>query len=70
MKDFLPYVIMSVLACAPSYAITLIGLSNWVALLLGMVTAPTLYLIILKIKNDETYLEFVKPIMTRFIHRW
>lgn len=70
MKDFLPYVIMSVLACAPSYAITLIGLPNWVALLLGVVIAPTLYIVILKIKNDESYLEFVKPLITRFIHRW
>lgn len=57
-KDYWPYFILSILACAPAYCLAQAGLPDIVQLTVGGASSTLLYFGILKWRKDTTYLEF------------
>ncbi|WP_073348093.1 lipopolysaccharide biosynthesis protein [Bacteroides congonensis] len=66
VRDFMPYALLSIIACAPSYILTFLPISNWIMLILGGMSAPFIYILILHVKHDEAYMEFVKPVISKY----
>lgn len=63
--DFCPYLVLSLLACLPAYLLAEFVDVCWVGLPLGAVVASTLYGLMLRLRNDEAYGEFVRPVLVR-----
>lgn len=64
IKDFLPYFLWSVIACIPSYVISLCGLHHIVSLSLGMVCSTVIYYMI--VRKSEAMLEIKMLIADKF----
>lgn len=56
IKDFAPYMLTAVVACIPSYLISIAELDNIPSLLLGTITSIPIYLLIMK--KSEAFVEF------------
>lgn len=69
MRDFLPYVSLSLVSVMPALALSYFQNNNWIALLAGPMLSGISYLLILNINKDETYLNFVRPYLTKFINK-
>lgn len=58
-RDFSPYLLLSLLACAPAYLLTLVHLNNFVALFLGCALSSLLYVGLIRLKRDALFDEYV-----------
>lgn len=65
VMGFLPYVIYSAISCGPAYLLSLFCQYNIISIILGGLLAIFIFLMILKIKNDTLYAEYIKPIVTK-----
>ena len=63
LKDFLPYFFKTVIACVPSFILTLTSIPNIVIILLGTTITLTLYYLMLK--NDENMIELIKLVLDK-----
>lgn len=59
IKDFVPYILMSIFSCVPAYLLTFSSISYIVMIIIGTIIAVSLYWIMLRYRNDQTYMEFV-----------
>lgn len=62
-KDYSPYLLYSIIACAPAYALTFVGLPNIVILLSGGLSAVLIYCFFLR--KDACMIELVQMAMSR-----
>lgn len=69
MKDYMPYAIFSILACAPCYFLTFMNIPNWMIILIGAPLSLLIYLSIAHIRKDATYIEFCLPLMKKVFHK-
>lgn len=69
LKDFLPYIIMGTVAVAPAFFLTYSTLSDWVVAIVGSLMSVAIYASLLKIRNDESYKEFVVIIKEKILHK-
>jgi len=62
LKDYIPYLIYSASACLPAFFLSYFAqLGNVIILFVGAVASIFIYILILQIRKDKTYLEFVVP---------
>ncbi len=61
MRDFMPYLLISLLSCVPALFLTLLCPWNIATIIIGSVISFGLYLYILYLKKDTYYKEFVSP---------
>lgn len=74
VKDSYPYLLKSLLACAPAYILTFICNIHILVLIFGFIASCVLYLLILSKTNDAMYKLYVKPeirkSVTKFCSIW
>ena len=58
-RDFLPYLILSVIVCLPALYISYLPLSSIVAISLGVTISIILYFCILYFRRDDSFFTFV-----------
>lgn len=68
-KDFMPYALFSIIACVPAYLLTYSDLSNWLVLGMGIIISPIIYLLILSMTHNDSYVEFVKPVLDKIVNK-
>ncbi len=69
LADILPYLGISLICCAPAYAMTLLC-DIWILdIMVGGIVAVALLLAILKMKGDSVYMEFIEPHVKKILHR-
>lgn len=61
LKDFSPYLLYSIIACLPSLLISIYCDYYIIPLVVGSAISVMLYVLILKVKKDVAYIEFIKP---------
>jgi len=69
MKDFMPYAIISIVVCLPSYMLTYCKISYWIMIIFGIIVSPMLYIFVLSKMKDDSYIEFVKPFISKVINK-
>lgn len=71
LKDYGPYFIYSALACIPPYLLTYCSqISNFITILLGFIISIIGYIIILQVRQDSIYIEFVKPVIRKLLSKY
>lgn len=65
LRDFLPYLFYSVLACSICPVIRLLCHNNWIALVSGVMISTALYIVVLRFRKDNVYMEYISPIILR-----
>lgn len=65
MCDFMPYLLMALVSCVLPYILSRTVNNHIVVIILGCVSAVTVYLGLLYIKKDEVFMEFVVPQLKR-----
>lgn len=69
IKDFAPYLILSLLSCSAAFLFaTLVG-NNLVALVGGTILAASLYVAALYLKKDDCFLEYVHPVLRKLLRQ-
>lgn len=70
LKDFGPYFVYSLVACLPAFLISsFLHIPNFLILLIGFIISTSAYLMLLRIRKDSCYVEFVVPIIQKVIKR-
>lgn len=70
IKDFLPYVMLSIISCAPTFVLSFTGISNTILLIGGVLISPLLYLGMLYLSRDSVFIEFCIPVLKKvFKHK-
>lgn len=67
LTDFLPYLFYSVLACSVIVVLSFVCSNNWAIIISGILLSTLFYLIILRLRKDDIYLEYVAPIVGRLL---
>lgn len=62
-KDFLPYLLKTILSCLPAYGLTFVGLPHIVTIIIGTCISMVLYFLFLK--KDDCFIEVFKTVSTR-----
>lgn len=65
LKDFSVFFIYSVLACVPSFILSILNTNNYIKLFLGIIVSTGLYLIFLR-SND--HMIYIKNILLSYLH--
>ncbi|MCQ2146594.1 MAG: lipopolysaccharide biosynthesis protein, partial [Bacteroidales bacterium] len=70
VKDFSKYLILSVLCCAPAFAMTYLGLNNLLMLIIGATVSCALYCFVLR--SDSKFIELLDIITEKlpFLKVW
>ena len=66
IKDFGPYFLCSIIACVPSYLISLVALSNFISLFIGSISAMVIYYVLMR--RTEAFIEFKSLIINTIKH--
>jgi len=66
MKDYMPYILYSALACIPAIILSYSCTWHIVSLLLGSVIAIALYIFILTKQKDKVYMQYIYPSLSIF----
>lgn len=69
LKDFFPYIFWGALAVSPSFILTFTNISNWIVAILGCVISVGMYVLFLKLRNDESYRELILLVNEKILHR-
>lgn len=69
-KDFSPYLLLSLLACTPTFILTLLDINNYVALFLGCALAVTIYVALIRVKRDKLFEEYVLDTMKKGVEKF
>lgn len=69
VKDFIPYLFMSFISCAPAYLLTFCSISYTVMIIIGSFFAVFLYWIMLKYRHDQIYMEFADSFYTKILKK-
>lgn len=59
LKDFVGYVLYSVISCFPAYLLSYSSLNNWCLLAVGAVVSIVVYMAILIIMKDALFIEYI-----------
>lgn len=69
-KDFLPYIVYSLIACIPTLALVIWSPYNLANVILGLIISTLIYLFILIRTNDSVFMEYVYPYYLQIIHKF
>lgn len=69
IKDFIPYILLSLIAVAPAFILTYTIKSNWIALIIGTILALGIYIGLLKYRKDESFIELLTVMKERFPYK-
>lgn len=68
LKDYGPYFLYSILACLPTYLFTGCNqLGNIYILIIGCLVSISLYFMVLNLRKDKVYIEFVQPLICKIL---
>lgn len=70
VKDFLPYVFLSLMACLPSYILSFFKLPNICIIIVGAILSILLYAFFLLLKKDSIFGEFAVPLIKKYYRIW
>lgn len=69
MRDFLPYVIYSMMSAVPAAMLSYMQNNSWIALIVGPIVSIAVYLFTLRRVKDEAYLAFLEPMIMKTIEK-
>lgn len=69
LRDFMPYLLLSVIACSGIYGLSLVIEDNLALLIVGTLVSTVIYVSLLYIKRDEIFMEFAYPVIKRLLRR-
>lgn len=69
VSDFSPYFLYSVIACLPAVAFTYLCPWSLVALIAGSILSTGIYIMILRLRNDELYMQHVHPVFVKLANK-
>ena len=69
LRDFMPYLMLSVIACSGIYGLSLVIENNLVLLIVGTLLSTAIYVSLLYIKRDKIFMEFVYPVIKRLLRQ-
>ena len=68
IKDFIPYLLSSIIACVPSFLLTFTNIPDVGQVLIGIVSAFGLYYLLLR--KDELFIEVIEMIKGKLLNVW
>ena len=69
LRDFMPYLMLSVIACSGIYGLSLVIENNLVLLIVGTLLSTAIYVSLLYLKRDKIFMEFVYPVIKCLLRR-
>ena len=69
LRDFMPYLLLSVIACSGVYGLSLVIEDNLALLIVGTLLSTVIYISLLYIKRDKIFMEFAYPGIKRLLRR-
>ena len=69
MRDFMPYLLLSVIACSGVYGLSLVIENNLVLLIVGTLLSTAIYVSLLYLKQDKIFMEFAYPVIKRLLKK-
>lgn len=67
LKDYISYLLIASIVCLPAFALTFMGISNALTLVLGIALSTALYWVFLR--NDDIMKECLQLVKTKLIHK-
>lgn len=65
MKDYMPYLLLSIFACLPTYLLTYIIADNIVVIVTGTLVSVSIFIGILHVSGDSLYREYLLPVFVK-----